>query len=96
MIAAPAGGCASRKVTVANQRGLHARAAAKLVKVASQYDAEVTVTKDGVSVSGSSIMGLMMLAAVPGTDLQLSAEGPDAKSVLDALEQLVADKFDED
>ncbi len=96
MTTAPAAGSASRTVIVSNRRGLHARAAAKLVKVASQYDAEVTVTKDGVSVSGSSIMGLMMLAAVPGTELKITAEGREAKSVLDALEQLVADKFDED
>jgi phosphocarrier protein len=83
-------------VTISNRRGLHARAAAKLVKLASQFDAEVTVIKDGVSVSGSSIMGLMMLAAAPGTDLEISAKGPQAGPALDALERLVAGKFDED
>jgi phosphocarrier protein len=96
MTSTPAGGSVSRRVTVANRRGLHARAAAKLVKLASRYNAEVTVTKDGVSVSGSSIMGLMMLAAVPGTDLEISAVGPEAEAALDALEQLVTGKFDED
>lgn len=85
-----------RRVTILNKRGLHARAAAKFVKLASQYQAEVTVTKDGTSVSGRSIMGLMMLAASPGTDLQLSAVGVDAAAALDAIAALVAAKFDED
>ena len=85
-----------RRVTILNKRGLHARAAAKFVKLAGQFQAEVTVTKDGTSVSGRSIMGLMMLAASPGTDLQLSAVGADAEAALTAIAALVAAKFDED
>lgn len=85
-----------RRVTILNKRGLHARAAAKFVKLAGQFQAEVTVTKDGTSVSGRSIMGLMMLAASPGTDLQLSAVGADAEAALTAIATLVAAKFDED
>jgi phosphocarrier protein HPr len=85
-----------RRVTILNKRGLHARAAAKFVKLAALYQAEVTVTKDGTSVSGRSIMGLMMLAASPGTDLQLSSVGADATAALDAIAALVAAKFDEE
>jgi phosphocarrier protein len=66
------------------------------VKLAGQFGAELTVTKDGVAVSGRSIMGLMMLAAGPGTELSIRAEGPDADAALDALAGLVAAKFDED
>lgn len=86
----------SRRVTILNKRGLHARAAAKFVKLAAQFQAEVTVTKDGTAVSGRSIMGLMMLAASPGTELQLAASGADAEAALAALAALVAAKFDED
>ena len=63
---------AVRRVTIVNQRGLHARAAAKFVKMASTFDAEVVVSKDGVEVSGQSIMGLMMLAAATGSEIELS------------------------
>jgi len=83
-------------VTICNQRGLHARAAAKFVRTVESFDAEVTVTKDDVSVPGTSIMGLMMLAAGPGTSLYLRATGPDAAGVLDALSALVSRRFDED
>jgi phosphocarrier protein len=86
----------SRRVTILNKRGLHARAAAKFVKLAAQFQAEVMVTKDGTAVSGRSIMGLMMLAASPGTELQLAASGADAEAALAALAALVAAKFDED
>lgn len=82
-------------LTICNQRGLHARAAAKFVKLAGDYDAEVTVTKDGTSVTGTSIMGLMMLAAAKGTAITVAAEGPQALDVLEALSGLVADGFDE-
>lgn len=81
---------------VCNERGLHARASAKFVKLAGQYDAEVRVTKDGQSVDAQSIMGLMMLAAGPGCDLEIAAEGPDARAVVDALSELVAGRFDEE
>ena len=87
---------ARRTITIVNERGLHARAAAKFVKVAEAFDAEVTVAKDGTAVSGLSIMGLMMLAASPGTQLDLSAVGREAQPAIDALEALVANRFDED
>ncbi|MCB9949105.1 MAG: HPr family phosphocarrier protein [Rhodospirillaceae bacterium] len=86
----------SRTVTVSNQRGLHARAAAKFVKLAACYDAQVTVQRNGMAVGGESIMGLMMLAASPGTSITLSASGPDADAAILALEELVIRKFDED
>jgi phosphocarrier protein len=90
------GATAERRVTILNKRGLHARAAARFVKLASQFAADLTVAKDGVAVSGRSIMGLMMLAAGPGTELSIRAEGTDADAALDALAGLVAAKFDED
>ncbi|MGH6989084.1 MAG: HPr family phosphocarrier protein [Stellaceae bacterium] len=84
-----------RTVTIRNQRGLHARAAAKFVKLAWEFDAEVTVAKNGTEVSGRSIMGLMMLAAGPGTLIVLGATGPDAEAALHALAALVDGGFDE-
>ena len=85
----------SREVLIVNRRGLHARAAAKFVKLASAFDAMVQVERQGTAVSGSSIMGLMMLAAAPGTTLTIEARGPAADQALDALAQLVADGFHE-
>jgi len=85
-----------RTVTIINERGLHARAAAKFVKLAEAFNAEITVSKDGNSVSGISIMGLMMLAAAPGTQLDLAATGIEAQPAIDALATLVANRFDED
>ncbi len=87
---------ARKTVEIVNKRGLHARASAKFVKLAADYDAEVTVTRDGQSVDARSIMGLMMLGAGPGSVLELSAEGADAEAVLDALGELVAARFEED
>ncbi|HEY9538965.1 MAG TPA: HPr family phosphocarrier protein [Kiloniellaceae bacterium] len=87
---------ARRTVTVSNQKGLHARAAAKFVKLAEQFDAQVTVEKSDTRVPGCSIMGLMMLAAGPGCDIDIEASGPQARQAVDALAQLVAGKFDED
>lgn len=87
---------ASKRVTICNQKGLHARAAAKFVKLAATFDAEATVVKSDVRVSGSSIMGLMMLAAAPGCEIEVEAIGPDAEKAVDALVRLVAGKFDED
>ncbi len=81
---------------VCNARGLHARASAKFVKTASQFDAEVRVTKDGQSVDAQSIMGLMMLAAGPGCDLEITAGGPDARAAVEALSALVECRFDEE
>ena len=89
-------GAVSRIVTIVNPRGLHARAAARFVKVAERFDAEVTVAGNGAGVSGRSIMGLMMLAAGPGSELELTATGPEARAALDALAALVAQGFDED
>jgi len=83
-------------VPITNRRGLHARASAKFVTLASSFDAEVTVTHDGQSVTGTSIMGLMMLAAAMGDTIQISATGPEAEAALAKLAGLVLDKFGED
>jgi len=84
-----------RTVTICNKRGLHSRAAARFVKLAWQFDAEVTVAKNGAAVSGRSIMGLMMLAAGPGTTIELVATGRDAERAVTALAELVSHGFDE-
>ena len=84
-----------RVVTILNQRGLHARAAAKFVKLSGNFDAGITVTKKGVSVSGMSIMGLMMLAAGPGTEIEIAATGREAEAALNAVIDLIDRKFDE-
>ena len=86
----------SRELAIVNKRGLHARASAKFVKLASSFDAEVKVSKDGQTVDARSIMGLMMLAAGPGCCIEVEAEGPEATPALDALIALVSDKFGED
>ncbi|WP_207462411.1 HPr family phosphocarrier protein [Azospirillum sp. SYSU D00513] len=87
---------ASQTVTISNQRGLHARAAAKFVKLAATFDCEVEVRRGETQVSGESIMGLMMLAAGPGTSVELVAYGNDAEAAISALADLVTRKFDED
>jgi phosphocarrier protein HPr len=84
-----------RIVTVGNRRGLHARAAAKFVNLATTFDAEITVLKGDMSVSGRSIMGLMMLAAGTGTQVELRATGPQAEAALAAIAELFARNFDE-
>jgi phosphocarrier protein HPr len=86
----------SREINITNQRGLHARASAKFVKCAEGFDANVTVSKDGQSVPGTSIMGLMMLAASIGTSIIVEVSGPEADAAMTALEDLVTRKFDED
>lgn len=86
----------TREMVICNKRGLHARASAKFVKVVTSYEACVIVEKDGVTVGGSSIMGLMMLAAFPGCTITIKASGKQAKDVLDALERLIADRFGEE
>lgn len=86
----------SRELPIINKRGLHARASAKFVQTVSAFDANVTVSKDGMSVGGTSIMGLMMLAASPGCCVVVSATGNQAAEVLDALQRLVADRFGEE
>ncbi len=83
-------------VTIINERGLHARAAAKFVKLAGAFEAEVPVFRNGTEVPGSSILGLMMLAAAPGCELELRARGPAAHAAIVALRELVEKKFDED
>ncbi|MBV8335727.1 MAG: HPr family phosphocarrier protein [Alphaproteobacteria bacterium] len=89
-------GTARRVATICNQRGLHARAAARFVKTAGQFDAEVRVRKNGAEVSGGSIMGLMMLAAAPGAVIELTATGREAEAAVAALAKLVECKFNED
>jgi phosphocarrier protein len=85
-----------RTFSIVNQRGLHARASAKFVQLVEDYDARVSVEKDGISVGGTSIMGLMMLAASPGCSIKVKAEGPEAEAVLDALGTLIAERFGEE
>lgn len=86
---------AFRTVTIVNVKGLHARAAARFVKLAGQFDAAVTVTKKDATVSGLSIMGLMMLAASPGCQIDIRGTGREAERAVDALAALVAAGFDE-
>lgn len=84
------------QVGICNQRGLHARASAKFVKLASAFEAEVHVTRDGVTVDARSIMGLLMLGAGNGSEVTIEAEGPDAAEAIAALSELVQRRFDED
>jgi phosphocarrier protein HPr len=94
--AAAAAATATRTMLIRNQRGLHARAAARFVKCAEQFDAEIMVAKKDMVVSGLSIMGLMMLAAGPGTMIEVNASGREAEAALDALSALVEAKFGEE
>lgn len=87
---------ARREVTITNKRGLHARASAKFVTLASSFAEEIEVRKDGQPVAGTSIMGLMMLAAGPGDRIEIIARGPEAQKALDALVALVEEKFGEE
>ena len=86
----------ARELAIVNQRGLHARASAKFVKCAEGFNADITVSRDGMSVPATSIMGLMMLGAAMGTSISVEATGPESAAALDALAQLVAAKFDEE
>ena len=86
----------SRSATICNRRGLHARAAAKFVKLAGSFNATLLVSNRGTEVSGLSIMGLMMLAAAPGCTIEIKGKGPDAAAAVEALVALVDAKFDED
>ncbi|MFS8047203.1 HPr family phosphocarrier protein [Rhizobium sp. ASV20] len=86
----------SRELLIINKRGLHARASAKFVQTVEAYDAAITVSKDGTTVGGTSIMGLMMLAASPGCSVMVTASGNQAAEALEALDQLVANKFGEE
>jgi phosphocarrier protein HPr len=87
---------AAATANICNTRGLHARASAKFVKLASGFEAEIHVTRDGVTVNALSIMGLLMLGAGNGCTIDIAAEGPDARAAVDALVDLVSRKFDED
>lgn len=85
----------TRTFTVTNKLGIHARPAAQFVKIASRFDSEIRVGKDGEEIDGKSIMGLMMLAAGHGSSLEVSAEGSDASDALNALEELMKSNFEE-
>ncbi len=86
----------SRTVTVVNRLGMHARAAAKFVHLASRFDARVRVTRDGREMDGKSIMGILLLAAARGSSVTITAEGPDEASAIEALAGLIASGFGED
>jgi phosphocarrier protein len=81
---------------IANELGLHARAATRLVQTASRFASEVTIEKDGQRVNGKSIMGVLMLVAAKGTTIRIQSKGEDAREVMDALGQLIQNKFGED
>ncbi|MCO6390993.1 HPr family phosphocarrier protein [Aliihoeflea aestuarii] len=85
-----------RDLAIINQRGLHARASAKFVQLAGSYDAVIEVEKDGTTVGGTSIMGLMMLAASPGCSIRVSVSGPQAEDAMRAIEELIANRFGEE
>ena len=87
---------APRTLKIINEKGLHARASAKLVEVVEAHDAEAEVSRDGMSASGDSIMGLLMLAGSRGTSIEVRTRGPEAEKLADAIEALVADRFGED
>ncbi len=84
-----------QKITLVNKLGLHARASAKLVSLASEFDSEVLLKRNGQAVNAKSIMGLMMLAAAKGSELELCADGRDEKKAIDALVGLINDRFGE-
>lgn len=84
-----------RTITIVNKRGLHARASARFVQCVERFDAEVRVARDGYAVGGTSIMGLMMLAAGNGAEIRVTAQGPQAEEALQAIEELVAGRFGE-
>ena len=90
------GGAVSRVLPIINQKGLHARASAKFVHTVEKFDAQVRVSRGGETVGGTSIMGLMMLAAGPGTTVVVSSIGPEAQAAVDAIAELVASKFNEE
>jgi phosphocarrier protein HPr len=85
-----------KEITIINRLGLHARPAAMFVRIASRYRSEVWVEKEGEQINGKSIMGLMMLAAGQGSKLKIRCEGPDADKVMEELEELIQQKFNED
>ncbi len=84
------------QLDIINEKGLHARASAKFVETVEAYDADVTVSRDGMEAEGDSIMGLLMLAAAKGTSIEIETRGPDATALGEALSELVAHRFGED
>jgi phosphocarrier protein len=94
--AANAGRALAQQMTIINRKGLHARASARFVRMAECYEAEISVTRDGTTVAGNSIMGLMMLGAGPGATILVQATGRQAREALDAITTLVNNGFDED
>ena len=93
---AASGRALAQQLTIINRKGLHARASARFVRTAECFDAEIKVTKDGTTVGGNSIMGLMMLAAGPGSTILVHASGKQAREALEAIVELVNNGFDED
>lgn len=87
---------AVREFTIRNRLGIHARPAARLAKIANEFESTIRVMKDGLEVNGKSIMGIMMLAAAQGNVIQIEAEGPDERDAIRALGDLIENKFDED
>ncbi len=85
-----------RRLAIGNERGLHARASARFVEVVERFDAEAEVSRDGMSVSGDSIMGLLMLAAGQGSEIEVSTSGAEAEALMAALADLVESRFGED
>jgi len=94
--AGSAGRALAQQLTICNRKGLHARASARFVRTAECFDAEIHVTRDGTTVNGNSIMGLMMLGAGPGSHILVQATGRQAREALDAITTLVNNGFDED
>ena len=86
----------TRDIEIINKRGLHARASAKFVRIARQFDCEITVAHKSMTVPATSVMGLMMLVAGKGSTITLSGQGQDIDAALDALEELISSKFDEE
>ena len=86
----------ARRLKILNIKGLHARASARLVEVVEAHDAQATVSKDGMSTSGDSIMGLLMLGAGIGSEIEVETEGPEAGALMEAITALVGDKFGEE
>jgi phosphocarrier protein HPr len=95
-IAAVGSGPISRELPIINRKGLHARATAKFVQCVEQFQSEITVTRAGETVGGTSIMGILTLGAGIGTSIVVTAKGPDAEAALNAITQLVANRFGED
>ncbi len=89
-------GAVVREIPIINKRGLHARASAKFVQMVERFNAEISVTRNGETVGGTSIMGLMMLSAGPGTSIVVSATGPEAAAAIAALTELIGSKFGEE